>query len=81
MQALTMPLVVGRATKYLKMAATLCHKRDDLQAQAKDSSYAMDIARQLRKPERKHWQMQIDGDIWQAIWQAMIAKGPHATTV
>ena len=73
--------VVKRANKYLTMAARLCAKRDDFRAQEADSSHAMEIARQLRRPEKKHWQLQKDGDIWQAIWQAIIAKGPQAIRV
>ena len=33
------------------------------------------------KPEAKHWQMQRDGDVWYAIWRAILATGPDAVNV
>ena len=73
--------VVDKANFLLVLATKLCIKRDnnvDMQCRI---GLAFENARKLRKPERKHWQMQKDGDVWAAIWNAIIQKRPQAIKV
>ena len=31
-----------------------------------------------RNPCKRPWAMQVDGDLWQSCWQAMVTRGPHS---
>jgi hypothetical protein len=73
--------VVDRAHLLLSIATSLCSQRDDEQYLRNHPGAAFEVARKLRKPERLHWQMQRDGDIWQAIWRAALAKGPTSIRI
>ena len=73
--------VVDRANSLLDLASHLCKQRDDEEVIRSNACITFDIARKLNKPERLHWRMQKDGDVWQAIWRAILAKGPHAIKV
>lgn len=73
--------VVERACQLLKIAEHLCTARQIEATMETTHGLAFEIARRLRKPERKHWAMQRDGDVWAAIWNVMLAKGPTAIRV
>ena len=73
--------VVDRACHLVGLALDLCQRRDDDVAMRTRVGLSFEIARKLRKPEAKHWQMQKDGDVWSAIWRVIIAKGPRAIKV
>ena len=60
--------VVDRAKQLILLADHLCNLRNIETATASRLGLAFEIARRLRKPERLHWGMQRDGDIWAAIW-------------
>ena len=42
---------------------------------------AFEISRKLRRPDKKHWYLQKDGDVWYAIWRIILAKSPQAIKV
>jgi hypothetical protein len=73
--------VVERASQLLNLAEHLCTTRQIEATSSTRHGLAFEIARRLRKPERKHWAMQRDGDVWAAIWNVMLAKGPSTIRV
>ena len=73
--------VVDRACRLRGLAQELCQTRDDDVAMRTRVGRAFEVARKLRRPEAKHWQLQKDGDVWHAIWRVILAKGPGAIKV
>ena len=73
--------VVGRACRLIDLATNICRLRDDDVAMQTKEGYGCEIVGRMRKPEAKHWKLQKDGDVWQAIWRLILAKGPEAIKV